>query len=158
FPGKRGEAFAFRMRRPWDPHRIGLNWVYVDPGTGRVLRVDRFDQQPLGVKLMRLMIPLHYGTIGGLTTRVLWTFAGLMPGVLFVTAVLLWWNRSLARNWRRGFAPSARPARGPAAAREGRPTNLLLALLACAATITLCRAQTSATATLVGNVLDRSGA
>ncbi len=101
FPAGRGEAFALRMRRARDPHRIGLNWVYVDPATARVLRVDRFDQQPLGVRIIRLMIPLHYGTIGGLATRVLWIFAGLMPGILFVTALLLWWNRVLVKKWAR---------------------------------------------------------
>jgi uncharacterized iron-regulated membrane protein len=45
--------------------------------------------------------PIHYGTFGGYTTRVLWIFAGLMPGTLFVTSLLMWWNRSLSKKWRR---------------------------------------------------------
>jgi uncharacterized iron-regulated membrane protein len=107
FPVKPDEAFTLRLRLPSDPHRIGLNWVYVDPATARVLRVDRFDQQPLGVKIIRLITPLHYGTIGGLTTRILWVVTGLMPGVFFVTSLLLWWNRVLSKRWRRRAATLA---------------------------------------------------
>ena len=101
FPARRGDPFTLRLRLPSDPHRLGLNWVYVDPVTARVLRVDRFDQQPLGVQLIRLMTPLHYGTIGGIFTRILWLIAGLLPGILFITALLMWWNRSLSKKWRR---------------------------------------------------------
>ena len=101
FPARPRDAFALRVLRPSDPHRIGLNWVYVDPSTAQVLSVERFDQQPLGVKIIRLINPLHYGTIGGIATRILWVVAGLMPGVFFVTGLLLWWNRTLVKKWRR---------------------------------------------------------
>jgi uncharacterized iron-regulated membrane protein len=101
WPPQAGGAFALRMRLPGDPHRIGLNWIYVDGASARVLRVDRFDQQPPGVQLIRLMIPLHYGTIGGIFTRLLWLVVGLAPGVLFVASLLMWWNRSLSKKWRK---------------------------------------------------------
>lgn len=111
WPTQPGDAFTLRLQLPSDPHRIGLNWVYVDPGTARVLRVDRFADQPLGVQIIRLMTPIHYGTFGGYTTRVLWIFAGLMPGVLFITSLLMWWNRSLSKRARRS---TSRPERKPA--------------------------------------------
>jgi len=101
FPQKSGDALSLRLKLSSDPHRIGLNWVYVEPVSAEVLRVDRLSDQPLGVKMMRLMTPIHYGTFGGYTTRVLWIFAGLMPGTLFITSLLLWWNRSLSKKWRR---------------------------------------------------------
>jgi uncharacterized iron-regulated membrane protein len=114
FPAKRGDAFSLRLKLPGDPHRIGLNWVYVDPSTARVLRVDRLGEQPLGVQVMRLLTPLHYGTIGGYATRILWLLAGLLPGILFVTSLLMWWNRSLSKRRR---AIPARADREPVAAR-----------------------------------------
>ena len=120
FPAKRGESFTLRLRRPSDPHRIGLNWVYVDPSTAQVLRVDRFDLQPLGVKIIRLITPLHYGTIGGVTTRILWVIAGLAPGIFFVTALLMWWNRSLSKKWRRRKAMVDRVPQAIAAPRASR--------------------------------------
>ncbi|MBV9745928.1 MAG: PepSY domain-containing protein, partial [Acidobacteriia bacterium] len=101
FPAKNGDAFTLRLRRPSDPHRIGLNWVYIEPSTAKVLRVDRFDQQPRDVQIIRLLTPLHYGTIGGYATRILWVITGLMPGLFFVTALLMWWNRTLSKKWRR---------------------------------------------------------
>src|SRR5262249_53390375 len=107
FPLKPGDPYSLRLKLPGDPHRIGLNWVYVDPGDARVLRVDRLADQPLGVKIIRLITPLHYGTIGGYATRVLWIFAGLAPGVLFATSLLMWWNRSLSKKRRRRLAMSS---------------------------------------------------
>lgn len=89
-----------------------MNWVYVDPPTAQVLRVDRFDQQPLGAKIIRLLTPLHYGTIGGLITRILWMVTGLMPGVFFVTSLLMWWNRVLSKKTRRSPMASAATSRG----------------------------------------------
>jgi uncharacterized iron-regulated membrane protein len=118
FPAKRNDPFTMRLCLPSDPHRIGMNWVYVDPSTAQVLRVDRFDRQPLGVKIIRLFTPLHYGTIGGYATRILWLITGLMPGVFFVTALLMWWNRTLSKKWRR--SDRAAPAR--AAQPEPEPT------------------------------------
>ena len=100
FPQKAGEPVSLRLKLPSDPHRIGLNWVYVDPVSAKVLRVDRLSEQPLGVQMMRLMTPIHYGTIGGYTTRILWIFVGLLPGALFITSLLMWWNRSLSKKWR----------------------------------------------------------
>lgn len=115
FPTRRGDAFSLRLKLPGDPHRIGLNWVYVDPSTAVVLRVDRLSEQPLGVQIMRLMTPLHYGTIGGYATRVLWLLAGLSPAVLFVTSLLMWWNRSLSKKRKRHLV-RAGTEREPAAA------------------------------------------
>jgi uncharacterized iron-regulated membrane protein len=116
FPQKEGETLSFRLKLPADPHRIGLNWIYVDPVSAKVLRIDRFSDQPAGVKMMRIMTPLHYGTFGGYTTRVLWIFVGLMPGVLFVTSILMWWNRSLSKKSRRARvkrSPTLEPMREP---------------------------------------------
>lgn len=84
-----------------EPHSLGLSYAYVDPPTAQVLGVDRYDQAPLGVLLIRLITPTHFGEIGGMFTRVLWVILGLVPGTLFVTSLLMWWNRSLSKTWRR---------------------------------------------------------
>jgi uncharacterized iron-regulated membrane protein len=154
FPAKAGEPFSLRMKRPTDPHRIGLNWVYVDPVTAQVLRVDRFDQQPIGVKIIRLMTPLHYGTFGGLPTRLLWVIAGLLPGLLFMTGLLMWWNRSLSKKRRR-------MKRDASDREEPRlPQAIMTTILPFVFILTLSglsRAQTAATATVVGTVVDNTG-
>jgi uncharacterized iron-regulated membrane protein len=113
FPQKAGEALSFRLKLPSDPHRVGLNWIYVDPVSAKVLRVDRLWDQPIGVQMMRLMTPIHYGTFGGYTTRILWILAGLMPGILFLSSILMWWNRSLSKKWRRAYRKVPEPAPQP---------------------------------------------
>jgi uncharacterized iron-regulated membrane protein len=109
WPAKAGDAFTLRLQLPSDPHRIGLNWAYVDGVSGKVLRVDKFSEQPLGVQIIKLMTPIHYGTFGGYTTRILWLLAGLMPGVLFVTSLLMWWNRSLSKTKKKPAKTVAEP-------------------------------------------------
>jgi uncharacterized iron-regulated membrane protein len=101
FPKTRRDPFTYRMLRSSDLHRLGLNWIYLDPDKARVLRVDRFDQQPLGVQIFRVLAPFHYGHFYGVIPRILWVFAGIVPSVLFVTALLLWWNRSISKKWAR---------------------------------------------------------
>ena len=102
WPTKPGNPFAYRMLRDSDLHRLGLNWVYMDPSNAQVLRVDQLNQQPLGVQVFRVLAPFHYGHFWGWIPRIIWTAAGLIPGILFVTSLLLWWNRSLSKKWTRG--------------------------------------------------------
>ncbi len=37
--------------------------------------------------------PLHFGLFGGLTVRIVWCLVGLMPLVLSITGVYMWWLR-----------------------------------------------------------------
>lgn len=52
---------------------------------------------------------VHFGTIGGLTTEVLWVFVGLAPVVLGVTGTVMWFTRRTKRRARRAdpAAPEA---------------------------------------------------
>jgi uncharacterized iron-regulated membrane protein len=104
FPKSSDTSFYIRVRCPYDPHAVGLTYIYVDPPTARTTLVDRFYQEPSGMRIVRLMTPIHYGDVGGPFTRVLWIFIGLTPGILFVTSLLMWWNRSLSKSFRRRSA------------------------------------------------------
>ena len=107
FPKNLNLDISIRVHCPRDPHAVGLSYIYVDPTNAQVHRVDRFYNAPLGVQIIRLMTPLHYGDVGGITTRVLWIIIGLTPGLFFVTGVLMWWNRSLSKSWARRHARHA---------------------------------------------------
>ncbi len=102
FPAKPDAPFSVRLKRSGDYHRIGYNYVVLESSTAVVLRIERFDQQPLGVQLMRLMTPLHYGTFGGTFTRILYVFVGFLPAILFGSGILMYWNRVLAKRWGSG--------------------------------------------------------
>jgi uncharacterized iron-regulated membrane protein len=99
FPKSSDASFYVRVRCPYDPHAVGLTYIYVDPPTARTTLVDRFYQEPSGMRIIRLMTPIHYGDVGGPFTRILWICIGVAPGILFVTSLLMWWNRSLSKKW-----------------------------------------------------------
>src|SRR5262249_3335859 len=51
-----------------------------------------------GDKIVRWFTYLHFGNFAGPKTKTLWAFLGLAPVGLFVTGVLMWWNRVLRRS------------------------------------------------------------
>jgi uncharacterized iron-regulated membrane protein len=65
----------------------------------------------LGAKILRGFSQAHYGTFGGWGVKMLWVILGLVPAVLFSTALLMWWSRVLAPAMRRlrRRVPTSRP-------------------------------------------------
>jgi len=104
YPRHPREARQVRLQRGYDPWPYGeVLRVYFDQWTGDVLAVDvAAEKHPVDLALETWAAPLHFGTIGGRPTMVLYTIAGLMPLVLGVTGVLLW-------RWR--VARTTRPMR-----------------------------------------------
>ncbi|HEX5431257.1 MAG TPA: PepSY-associated TM helix domain-containing protein [Bryobacteraceae bacterium] len=61
----------------------------------------------IGDEVVRWITYLHFGNFAGWKTKALWVILGLTPAFLFLTGVLMWWNRVLskeARRLRRGEA------------------------------------------------------
>jgi uncharacterized iron-regulated membrane protein len=93
--------------------------VWLDPYSGAVLKQERKWAATPGPRTVHLLEDLHYGFYGGLATKLLYTFAGLMPTALFVSGLLMWWKRKQAEKLaeqRQGLrvaslrgAPEARP-------------------------------------------------
>jgi uncharacterized iron-regulated membrane protein len=54
-----------------------------------------------GDKIIRWFSYLHFGNFGGWPSKALWVVIGLAPAFLFVTGLLMWWNRVLAPAARR---------------------------------------------------------
>jgi uncharacterized iron-regulated membrane protein len=71
-----------------------------------------------GDQIIRWFSYLHFGNFGGWESKALWVAVGLAPAFLFVTGVIMWWNRLLGpaaqrvynyRSWPRTkarFSPS----------------------------------------------------
>lgn len=103
-------------------HPNGRSFVYLDPWSGEVLAVESAMSAPAGMKALNLLYPLHIGSFGGVGVRVLYALLGLSPLVLFVSGLLMWWNRTQAPKRRKrrreqsGEAERKRPAasRSPA--------------------------------------------
>jgi uncharacterized iron-regulated membrane protein len=72
------------------------------------------------------MKPLHFGSFGGPLVQIVWATAGLAPPVLFLSGVIMWWNRSRAASRRTGVRPRAPE---PAWSSRIRGSRLYLRLL-----------------------------
>jgi uncharacterized iron-regulated membrane protein len=92
FPELPTTAVYLRLRRAGDLSSTGSNRVYLDPASARALSVERASDWPFGVQLFQAFAPIHYGPFGGLPVKILWSFLGVTPSLLFVTGLLVWWS------------------------------------------------------------------
>ena len=87
-----GSAANLSFRLPGDlvfaRHRL-----FLDPQSGALLRMDRYDQLTLGERVMANIQPWHYGYFAGLWSQWLWVIAGFLPAFLFGSGIWLWWRR-----------------------------------------------------------------
>jgi uncharacterized iron-regulated membrane protein len=63
--------------------------------------VNRTGPSRTGDKIIRWFSYLHFGNFGGWPSKAVWVIIGLAPAFLFVTGVLMWWNRVLSPAARR---------------------------------------------------------
>ncbi|MFP4070056.1 MAG: PepSY-associated TM helix domain-containing protein [Opitutales bacterium] len=67
--------------------------VAFDARSGDYLRHSRIDEASVWKQTYDAFEPLHFGTFGGLVTKVFWCVLGAAPGFLAVTGCLVWWKR-----------------------------------------------------------------
>ena len=58
-------------------------------------------QQTVGDQTIRWFYYLHFGNFAGSGVKTIWVIFGLAPVVLFVTGLLMWWNRVLSKLFER---------------------------------------------------------
>jgi uncharacterized iron-regulated membrane protein len=90
--GDRGAFLVMFADASPTPAGSKLDAVYLDRHTAEPLEAAA-SGSTLGDRIVRSMAPLHVGTFGGRVVRWIWFTGGLMPVVLFVTGVSLWWSR-----------------------------------------------------------------
>jgi uncharacterized iron-regulated membrane protein len=66
------------------------NAIYLDQFSGETIRIDDERKQHLGDRVLSAFTPLHYGTFGGLPTRILYIFVGFAPLILLITGFVMW--------------------------------------------------------------------
>ena len=65
----------------------------LDQYSGKVLLNSNKDFPEVGKAYLSWLGPIHYGSFGGLTTKIIAVIAGLAPLGLFVTGFIIWWPR-----------------------------------------------------------------
>ena len=99
FPQRRSDPLL--VRKEWDDWNQTRNhaMVAVDPYTGHILEVyDSRRHESAGRLILQWAYPLHFGLWGGLATRVLYVFLGLLPVVSFATGFWRWRLRKAAER------------------------------------------------------------
>lgn len=68
--------------------------VWIDPWRGTVVHIQTPNDFNVLQTLSHVADPLHFGTIGGLTTKLIWLVAGLGLLGLSITGFIIWWQRT----------------------------------------------------------------
>ena len=85
-------------RQPHESLRYGESEVLVDPYSAKTLHVQDSKTLPLGDRVLNAFVPLHYGTFGGLPSRILYVFVGSAPLLLFITGLVMWRYRKTPQH------------------------------------------------------------
>ncbi|MEE2636300.1 MAG: PepSY-associated TM helix domain-containing protein [Acidobacteriota bacterium] len=79
----------------------GIYLAFPGPFGALVDYVEPFDEEfnpRVGDSVLYWFTALHFGRFGGWATKLVWTVVGLVPPVMFVTGVVMWWNRVIRRR------------------------------------------------------------
>ena len=96
-PKKPEDVFEIYKKVPGDSDDFN-SYVKLDQFSGNVLYVQDSRRGGLGERVLNSFTPIHYGTFGGLLTRIFYVFVGLSPLVLFITGFVMWRYRYQAKS------------------------------------------------------------
>lgn len=99
FPWQEGGAVRF-FGSFADDHPLRSPYhstVSFDAATGEPLGHQHIGDTSLWQQTYDTFGPLHYGTFGGLATRILWCVLGSAPAFLALSGFVVWWKRRIGR-------------------------------------------------------------
>lgn len=83
---------------PQETTEYGNSQVDLDQYTGEVVQLKNALKSSRADRFLDAFAPMHYGTFGGLLTRILYVFVGLGLLTLSVTGFIMWWYRYKGKN------------------------------------------------------------
>ena len=87
------EAVSVTLWTPSDIRPKGESVVLLNEASAGVLSVDRSADAPLSKRLVALANAIHKTELGGLPVKLVWSILGLVPVLLFLSGVQIWWAR-----------------------------------------------------------------
>jgi uncharacterized iron-regulated membrane protein len=87
-----GGTLSVLGRTSFDPAYYGLTYsnLQVDLSTGKVKSVAFLRDMPWHKRLVTVLKPLHFGDYAGLGVKLLYSFFGILPGILAISGFLIW--------------------------------------------------------------------
>jgi uncharacterized iron-regulated membrane protein len=85
--------------------------ILLDSRTGALLASSDTRDQDFASRLEQYFVALHFGLFGGegflgVLVKILWVLLGLVPALLAITGVAMFWNRKLRSVWKRLYGKS----------------------------------------------------
>lgn len=118
FPSENGRGVIVEGQARAILVRERTNTVQLDPRDGAILLTTRGEDLNVHQRISEMADPLHFGTWGGLVTRLIWFAFGAVLTGLSVTGVLIYslrMSRAEAEAWRRSSIGWLWNSLGPAA-------------------------------------------
>ncbi|MEM9574050.1 MAG: PepSY-associated TM helix domain-containing protein, partial [Pseudomonadota bacterium] len=97
FPLRHSQAYTVLGVRSNPLLRDRANRVFVDPADLSVIKAQPEEKISTVAWLNEMADPLHFGTFGGLTTKIIWFIFGVFMTGLSITGVWLTWRRLKSR-------------------------------------------------------------
>lgn len=67
--------------------------LFFDKHSAKLVHTEPYDKQSRGMKVRRFVLPLHAGSFGGITTKVLYVLVVLFASTLPFTGFFIWWGK-----------------------------------------------------------------
>ncbi len=83
-------AVRIGKKQPQERLHWGMSRVYLDQYTGEVVQLRDSQNPSRPEAVFNAFIAMHYGTFGGILTRILYVFVGLTPLILLITGFVMY--------------------------------------------------------------------
>ena len=101
-PDDPGDSVFFSIIPSRTPRYLHYEALMLHPSTGEVVHWhDSWADDKSGDVLIGVMFMMHFASFENLFLRSVIAIFGITPAILAITGVLMYWNRSLSKKWRR---------------------------------------------------------
>lgn len=107
-----GAPVTLRVRMEEELHPNGRSSISYDPQAGRALERSAEPDSGTGNRTFNLLYPLHIGSLGGLTTRLIWLLGAVLAFVSAWQGLRSWLHRRSAKSFRQRQTDGKVRARG----------------------------------------------
>lgn len=89
------ELMVIRKKLPHDHPRFYFSTVTVNGLTGKTVSTDKVEEMPPLWRFLVGVAALHFGTFGGVASRVFYVLIGFVPLMLLLTGLIIWKQKRL---------------------------------------------------------------